>query len=459
MELHLTPVACCAHLPLLLQIGDSVDKRGMRPRFGDASRLFERDHVSGGLFHNAEAVVFQLTDDCRLPGTGRPGHNESLHEVFHPDGDSLLKVYREHKVPPLRGPRVRGDLLRVGTTEFGRSAASVLSMRAEKPARRRSAEVSTFPKEVKRISGVSSAIRISVCGSAQTVRNARSMLNQSSLAIHLLRPTGHWSLAKQDSVFAGRGAVMADKVRSAKVTAKPIPEIEGNPVRNRLLLGLPSLECDSIYSQLAHVELRTHDVIEDVEEPIKYGYFVNSGLISVLSMMEGGKSVEVGISGNEGCTALPVAVGLKTSVSRLVVQIQGTAFRIPALVLARFLGQGPVLERRMQQYGQVMAMQGAQIAACNRLHEVEERLARWLLMTQDRIGGDMISLTHEFLAHMLGTRRSSVTVAAGSLQKAGLITYNRGSVKIENRERLEDAACECYNLMRRHTAIWEKESI
>ena len=262
-------------------------------------------------------------------------------------------------------------------------------------------------------------------------------------------------------MFSGNPSAVLDmaKVRSSKVTAKPTPEIEGYPVRNRLLLGLPSPECESIYSQLTHVELRTHDVLEDVEEPIKYGYSVNSGLISVLSMMEGGKSVEVGISGNEGCTALPVAVGLKTSVSRLVVQMRGTAFRMPAQVLAMFLGQCPVLERRMQQYGQIMAMQGAQIAACNRLHEVDERLARWLLMTQDRIGSDLISLTHEFLANMLGTRRSSVTVAAGVLQKAGLITYSRGSVKIEKRERLEDAACECYQLIRRHTQLWEKEAI
>lgn len=252
---------------------------------------------------------------------------------------------------------------------------------------------------------------------------------------------------------------MANQIRSAKAAAKPLPEIEGNPIRNRLLLGLPSPECDSIYSQLTHVELPTRDVIEDVEEPIKYGYFMNSGLISVLSIMEDGKSVEVGISGKEGCTALPVAVGLKTSIARLVVQSRGTAFRIPAQNLARVLRECPILAKRMQQYGQVMAMQGAQIAACNRLHEVNERLARWLLMTQDRIGSDVISLTHEFLAHMLGTRRSSVTVAAGVLQKAGLITYNRGWVKIENRARLEDAACECYNLIKRHTEIWEKESI
>jgi CRP-like cAMP-binding protein len=252
---------------------------------------------------------------------------------------------------------------------------------------------------------------------------------------------------------------MALKSRATKPTVRPYLEIEGNQVRNRILLGLPSPAWDSICSQLTHVELRTRNILEDVEQPIQYGYFVNSGLISVLNMMEDGKSVEVGITGSEGCTALPVAVGLKTSISRLVVQIEGTAFRIAAPALSKVLRECPILERRMQQYAQIMALQGAQVAACNRLHEVDERMARWLLMSRDRIGSDIVPLTHEFLAHMLGTRRSSVTVAAGVLQRAGLITYNRGSVKIENGDRLEDAACECYYLIKRHTAIWEKESI
>jgi CRP-like cAMP-binding protein len=252
---------------------------------------------------------------------------------------------------------------------------------------------------------------------------------------------------------------MANRPRSTKITEKVVPEIEGNPVRNELLLGLPLSESNLILPQLTFVQLRTHDILEDPGELIKYAYFVNSGLVSVLSMMENGKSVEVGITGKEGCTALPMAVGLKTSLLRLVVQIQGTAFRMSSQALARSLRQCPVLEKRMQQYSQIMGMLSAQVAACNRLHEVDERLARWLLMSQDRVEGDIVSLTHEFLAHMLGTRRSSVTVAAGVLQRAGLITYNRGSVKIEHRARLEDAACECYDLIRKHTDIWKRESI
>jgi CRP-like cAMP-binding protein len=246
-----------------------------------------------------------------------------------------------------------------------------------------------------------------------------------------------------------------------RVSQRAAPLVEGNPVRNELLLGLPSQECDSIFSELTFVQLRTHDVLQETEEPIKYAYFVDSGMVSILSVMEDGKSVEVGLTGKEGCTGLQLAAGFKTSDTRALVQIAGTGFRLSSQSLLRVLRQCPILAKRMQQYALLLAMQGSQVAACNRLHEVDERLARWLLMSQDRIGidGGVVPLTHEFLAHMLGTRRSSVTVAAGLLAKSGLITYNRGQVKIENRALLEDAACECYDLIRKHTQMWKKESV
>jgi CRP-like cAMP-binding protein len=252
---------------------------------------------------------------------------------------------------------------------------------------------------------------------------------------------------------------MANKTRSVRNTSTTVPEIEGNTVHNEILLGLPRTELASLFPQLTFVQLRLRDILEDSGQPIKYAYFVDSGLVSILSTMDDGKSVEVGLTGKEGCTGLPLAVGLHSSASHVVVQIEGTAFRISSQNLARVLPNCPALARRMQQYAQVMAMQGAQVAACNRLHEVDERLARWLLMSQDRIQSDLVPLTHEFLAHMLGTRRSSVTVAAGVLQKAGLITYNRGQVKVEDRTRLEEASCECYVQIRRYTAIWKKESL
>lgn len=244
----------------------------------------------------------------------------------------------------------------------------------------------------------------------------------------------------------------------SRVTPRAAPLIEGNPVRNELLMGLPSSECDSIFPQLTFVQLRTHDVLQEYEEPIGYAYFVDSGMVSILSVMQDGKSVEVGLTGKEGCTGLQLAAGFKTSETRGQVQVAGTAFRLSGPNLLKVLRECPTLERRIQQYGFLLAMQGTQVAACNRLHEVDERLARWLLMTQDRVGGNDLALTHELLAHMLGTRRSSVTVAAGVLSKAGLITYNRGQVKIEDRLRLEDASCECYELLRRHTDNWKKES-
>ncbi len=235
-------------------------------------------------------------------------------------------------------------------------------------------------------------------------------------------------------------------------------EVDGNVLLNPLLLKLPDGECKSIFSQLVFVALRTHDILNEVGRPIKHAYFINSGLASVLNVMDDGKSVEVGLSGSEGFVGMPLLVGFQSSPTRVIIQIAGSAFRIGADALVSLLKKCPTLERRLQRYVQIMAIQTAQVAACNRLHEVDERLSRWLLMSQDRIGSHIVPLTQEFLAHMLGTRRSSVTVAAGILQKAGLITYTRGSVNIVNRTELENATCECYSMMMQQTAKWEKES-
>lgn len=239
---------------------------------------------------------------------------------------------------------------------------------------------------------------------------------------------------------------------------KAAPHIEGIPVANQLLLDLPSKESSALFPRLTFVQLRTHDVLHESGGPIKFAYFMNRGLTSILSATDGGKSVEVGLTGQEGFVGLPLIVGFSTSPTRAVVQIEGNAFRISAQGLMQVLPRCPHLEKRLQRYVQSLAMQGTQVAACNRLHEVDERLARWLLMCHDRIGSMNIPLTQEFLAHMLGTRRSSVTVAAGVLQKAGLITYNRGHVKIEDRSLLQEAACECYEVMQRQARNWQRES-
>jgi CRP-like cAMP-binding protein len=223
--------------------------------------------------------------------------------------------------------------------------------------------------------------------------------------------------------------------------------VDGVALHNELLQNLPAKECQAIFPHLTFVELKAHDVLNEAGKPIKYAYFLNSGLSSILTVMADGKSVEVGLSGKEGFVGTPLLGGFVSSPTRVIIQIDGSGFRIAAKVLMENLPKCPVLEKRLQRFCQVVATQASQVAACNRLHPVEERLARWLLMSQDRINSDLVPLTHEFLAFMLGTRRSSVTVAAGTLQKAGLITYTWGQVNILNREELKNASCECYGVL------------
>jgi CRP-like cAMP-binding protein len=228
--------------------------------------------------------------------------------------------------------------------------------------------------------------------------------------------------------------------------------------QNKILRGLPNKESRTVFAALEFVELPTRTILNETFEPIETAYFVNGGLASVLNIMEDGKSVEVGLMGREGFAGIPLLVGFKTSPSRVVMQIGGSAFKIRAKDFAALLPGCPQLERSLFRLSQEMATQAAQVAACNRLHEVDERLARWLLMCQDRLEGNRVPLTQEFLAHMLGTRRASVTVAAGMLQKAGLIKYTRGEVQIENRKELENAACECYATIVRQSQIWRLEA-
>ncbi|MFZ0322251.1 MAG: Crp/Fnr family transcriptional regulator [Candidatus Sulfotelmatobacter sp.] len=235
-------------------------------------------------------------------------------------------------------------------------------------------------------------------------------------------------------------------------------EVDGSILDNELLLDLPEKECQAIFSKLVFLPLRTHDVLNEAGAPIRYVYFMNSGLASVLNVLEDGKSVEVGLTGKEGFVGLPLIAGFKSSASRVIVQIAGSAYRLSASTFTDIVRKCHTLEKRLLRFSQVLAAQAAQIAACNRLHEVDERLARWLLMSRDRIGSDVVPLTQEFLAHMLGTRRSSVTVAASILQKADLINYTRGQVNIVDPKGLEEAACECYGTLVQQSLRWNDES-
>jgi CRP-like cAMP-binding protein len=227
---------------------------------------------------------------------------------------------------------------------------------------------------------------------------------------------------------------------------------------NRILQGLPRMEFNRIFPKLELLPLPLHAVLNESAKPIEHGYFMNDGLAPILTVLDRGKVGEVGLTGAEGFVGLPLLAGLKSSAARVIVQVQGSAYCITAKEIRSLLDHCPVLARRLQRYAQEAGVQSAQIATCNRLHDANQRLARWLLMSQDRLGGDLVRLTQEFLAHMLGMRRASVNAAAGYLQKVGLIKYARGVVRIEDRRGLEAATCECYAAIAKHQKRWQKES-
>jgi CRP-like cAMP-binding protein len=251
---------------------------------------------------------------------------------------------------------------------------------------------------------------------------------------------------------------MASKTRPSTKPAPPAHDGDGNHIHNEILLCLPASESERLFPKLEFVRLEVHHLLHETGDTLKSAFFCNSGMISILSVFPDGKSVEVGLVGKEGFVGLPLVAGFRSAPTRAIAQIDASAFRIDAETLVELLRECPKLERRLQQFSQVMAMQVTQLAACNRLHEVNERLARWLLMCADRVGSNSVPLTQEFLGQMLGTRRSSVSVAAGMLEKAGLITHSRGDVQIVNRPKLEEAACECYQLMQVQMQEWRSEA-
>ena len=225
---------------------------------------------------------------------------------------------------------------------------------------------------------------------------------------------------------------------------------EGKPVSNLILLSMSDSDYGSLRPHLEYVSLPSHLVVHEGGGKLDFVYFPNGGLISLVVVMKDGKTAEAGIVGNEGFTGTPAAVGLSRSPLQAVVQITGDGFRVEVAALQDILGSTPHLQLTLSRYAVVQGMQVAQTAACNRLHDIKQRLARWLLMTQDRVDSESLPITHDFLATMLGTDRPSVSLAAGVLQKKKLIEYTRGAVKIVNRKKLEDSACECYGITQQY---------
>jgi CRP-like cAMP-binding protein len=225
---------------------------------------------------------------------------------------------------------------------------------------------------------------------------------------------------------------------------------EGKPVSNHILLSVSDSEYSSLRPYLGYLSLPNHLVLHEAGGTLEFVYFPNRGLISLVVVMKDGKTAEAGIVGKEGCTGTLAAVGLSRSMLQAVVQITGDGFRVRVEALQNTLRSSPQLQSILSRYAAIRGMQVAQTAACNRLHDIEQRLARWLLMTQDRVESGSLHITHDFLATMLGTGRPSVSIAAGVLQKKELIEYTRGAVKIVNRKKLEDSACECYGVIRQY---------
>jgi CRP-like cAMP-binding protein len=214
--------------------------------------------------------------------------------------------------------------------------------------------------------------------------------------------------------------------------------------RNQILMRLSHENYERLRPQLEEVSLSVKQVIYEPGRKIGYTYFLESGVISVVRPLKDGSAIEIGTVGNEGMVGLPAVFGIDTSSSRAFCQVPGRAVRLKAdIVLAERRRGGQFAELLMRFANATMAML-AQGVACNRVHSLEERMCRWLLMTHDRVDSDSFPMTQEFLARMLGVRRPTVNVAGTSLQRAGLIRYTRGKITIVNRKALEEASCECY---------------
>jgi CRP-like cAMP-binding protein len=215
-------------------------------------------------------------------------------------------------------------------------------------------------------------------------------------------------------------------------------------IQNSLLAALPRKSYLGLQSGLVPVELEFGKVIYEPGQTIHEVYFPTQSLVSLLTLVEGHLALEVGLVGWEGMVGFPIALGVDVSPVRALVQGGGSALRMSAARFRTELRRCPPLQRQLYRYVNTMMAQISQTAGCNRFHVVEPRLARWLLMTRDRVRSGEFRMTHEFLSHMLGVRRVGVTEAASALHERKLIDYSRGAIRILDHRGLEKAACACY---------------
>lgn len=227
-----------------------------------------------------------------------------------------------------------------------------------------------------------------------------------------------------------------------------MPDI-ATDTRNRLLRLLPQAEADRLYSAAVLVTVRTKEMVWEAEGPITEVYFPEDGIISLVTQMNDGSGVEAMTIGNDGFAGLAVFHGLSNTQCLACGQITGKAWRLSTEDFKAVVADCPELTRVLHQYSHLVFEIVSQAAACNRLHVIEQRCARWLLMSEDRVGRPKFDLTQEFLAEMLGVRRPGVTVAMGILERQGLIAHGRGNITVVDRPGLEAASCECYRKIKR----------
>ena len=220
------------------------------------------------------------------------------------------------------------------------------------------------------------------------------------------------------------------------------------PTTNHLLAALPRRALKRLEPSLAVVTLELGQVVDTPQTAARFVYFPTTAVLSMLCTMENGAMVEIGMVGNEGATAMATCLGMEASPPRTIVQVGGKALRIRATKLNAEFDRGGALHDLVLRYIHALVAQISQSVGCNTHHLLGARLSRWLLIVRDRVPSDELLLQHEFLSQMLGTRRSAVTIAAGSLRSAGLIRYARGKIVILDRPGLEAAACECYAVVR-----------
>ena len=226
--------------------------------------------------------------------------------------------------------------------------------------------------------------------------------------------------------------------------------VETRPAyKNNILASLSRAEIGRLAPHLSFLDLPVNQTLQEPNEEVTHAYFLESGLASVVVEMADGNTVETGITGKEGLVGFSILLGTNSMPTRTFIQIPATGYKIKAKRLKEEFENSGTLRKRTNSYIQGHLMQTGQTAACNRLHDIAERLARWLLMCHDRMESDNFFITHEFLGHMLGTPRSTVTLAAGILQEAGLVDYSRGKINVCDRQGLEKAACECYATIRK----------